>query len=330
MIGAKLDLCVSVVSGGNRQMTLDCLRSVLNSLDGTIKVEIHFVDNCAPALWFTEVSSISPLIKLYRNDRRKGFGDNHNMVMRSVNADFYLILNDDTVMAPGTCETLVREARKSEGVGFIGPKLLNGDGSLQPSCYRFPSPWLSLSQALLLNRFFRRLSFFDDYSSFEHEKRRVVDYVSGAALLARKEMIEQVGIFDESFFMYAEEADWCLRAKQAGWETVFTNEATIVHFGGQSTLEFSDERSVEFLKSHSKFLLKHFGRIGLLSYKFTTFFKHLPRLFLSLATHAKKARISAERDIVLWSIGLLHRPGLKDVSDRQQKTIDRFPARAHE
>jgi len=170
---------------------------------------------------------------------------------------------------------------------------------------------------MLLNKLVPRLPWVDDYSHFNHKERRIVEFVSGAALLARKEMVSEVGLFDEQFFMYAEEADWCFRARKAGWQTLFTPEATIVHYGGQSTVNFCQERSVEFLRSHSKFLIKHFGLIGLIAYKICTFFKHLPRFLVYKLAFWGDARSAAESDIVLWSLGLLRRRGLKEISENE-------------
>src|SRR6185295_6254422 len=104
MTSSPLDLCISVIGGGNRQMTIDCLQSLVDSFTGTLKIEIHFVDNAAPETWFNNVERLSPLIRTRRNSFKKGFGRNHNEVMASVNADFYLLLNDDTLVSPGACE----------------------------------------------------------------------------------------------------------------------------------------------------------------------------------------------------------------------------------
>lgn len=315
-----IDLCVSIISGNNRQMTLECLESVVQSLSGNLSVEIHFVDNASPESWFRHLRE-NPNIIVRRNAIRKGFGRNHNEVMSSVDASFYLLLNDDTLVSPGFCETLVAEARLFPHAGFIGPKLLNGDRSLQRSCYRFPRWQLNLIHALFLHRLLPTVPLFDDYASFNHEVRRFVEFVSGAAILVRKEVIERVGVFDEQFFMYSEETEWCYRAHKAGWQTLYTPKTAIVHFGGQSSVSCTKERSVEFHRGHHKFLLKHFGPLGLIAFQLTAFLKHFPRLAIFTLTRKPAATIEAQTDAVLWSLGLLRRSGLKEIAEKQNSEL---------
>ncbi|HEY9719200.1 MAG TPA: glycosyltransferase family 2 protein [Trichormus sp.] len=309
-----LDVCISVVSGNNPQMTIDCLHSLVSSLSGDLKVEIHFVDNASPVDWFESVQKISPLISVHRNERRKGFGANHNAIMAKVSARYYLLLNDDTYIHANCCEELVRTADRNGTVGFFGAKLFNGDGTIQRSAYRFPSVSLALSEALLLNRLFGFLEIFDDYRSFGHDRLRTVDFVSGAAILARKEMLDEIGLLDEQFFMYAEETDWCMRGKKTGWLTMFVPSAQLVHYGGQSTVKFAPERSVEFLRSHARLLTKHSGRGGVFAYKILNLIKHLPRVIIAHCAQWPASKRLAETDIVLWSLGLLNRSGLSEIA----------------
>jgi len=314
MSAGLLDICIGIVSGNNREMTLECLRSLIASISDDLRFEIHFVDNAAPEHWFNDVRSLSPILHVHRNERRKGFGANHNMIISGIDAKYYLLLNDDTYVYPGFCEELVRQAEANPECGFFGPKLLNTDGTIQRSVYRFPTPLWAAIEALQLNKFFGGWRMFNDYRTFAYEQICPVDFVSGAALLARKEMLDQIGLLDEGFFMYAEEADWCFRAKQRNWATLFIPGACITHHGGQSTLTLAPERSVEFLRSHARLIRKHFGEAGLLLYRWCNLIKHLPRMLYAKIADLPQSKQLAEQDIVLWSLGLLKRSGLSEIA----------------
>lgn len=312
-----LDVCISIVSGNDPAITLKCLQSIVDSLSDELRTEIHFIDNASPLDWFERVpESHSPSSKIivHRNAVRKGFGANHNSVISTVDAQYYLLVNDDTFVHHGCVEKLVAAAKASPSVGFVGPKLLNPDGSIQHSVYRFPSPMLALVDTMMLHRLGKLVPSFDDYRTFDYETPKLVDYLSGAALLIKREVCNQVGIFDECFFMYSEETDWAMRAHQEGWQCLFIPDAKVMHYGGHSTVQFRPARSVEFLRSHEKLIRKHFGTYGLFQYKFINLIKHLPRLVAGKILNWPDHRQLSESDTVLWSLGLLNRPGLSELA----------------
>jgi GT2 family glycosyltransferase len=310
----SLDLCISIVSGGEPQVSYDCVKSVARSLSGNLRTEIHFIDNASQSDLFDSIESETPLLTLHRNQTRKGFAANHNSVISSVQARYYLLLNDDTIVHENCCERLVNAADRFPRAGFLGAKLFNPDGTIQPSAYRFPSPARILVDVLQLNRLLKSVPFFDDYGSFEYDAVRSVDFLSGAALLARRTMLDEIGLLDEDFFMYSEETDWCMRAKNAGWLTMFVPDAHVMHYGGLSTAEARPERSVEFLRSHERLVRKHFGEQGLLSFRTLNLLKHAPRAILATLAGWPEHRRQCEVDLVLWSIGALKRPGLSELA----------------
>lgn len=304
------DVCISIVSGNNKEMSWDCVKSVLQSLTGELDAIIIFVDNASPADWFQELPNISPLIRVLRNESKLGFGANHNLVMKQVPAKFYFVLNDDTLVDKEVCERLIEEAKKFEKVGFLGPKILNQDLSLQRSCYRFPSPYLMFIQSTLLTRFFPK--FFDDYSVFDHNTTRFVDFVIGAAMLVNSEMVSQIGMLDENFFMYSEEIDWCRRGNMAGWRTLFAPVSNVIHFGGQSTIEIPKERAIEFFRSHTLYLKKHFNPTQRIVYRIGCVIKHFPRWFFFSFISINRGKAKEHETSLLWAIGRLKGKGLRE------------------
>ncbi len=196
---------------------------------------------------------------------------------------------------------------------LIGPRLVNEDSSIQPSAHRFPSPFGLFVRVLMLDRVFHWIPAFDTYRRFQYDCAREVDFLSGAVLLVRRDVIQDVGLLDESYYMYSEEADWCLRARKRGWSTLFVPDVSVTHLSGHSTRKHRPERSVEFLRSHGVFLKKHYGMVGLFVYRILNLLVHVPKLILIGAVRREPDKFQAECDIVLWSLGLLHRGGLREL-----------------
>jgi GT2 family glycosyltransferase len=314
-LNLNLDLTISIVSGSQPALTMGCLKSLIDSLDNTLAVEIFLVDNASPDNIGEQCHREFPQIKVLRNQTRKGFAANQNQVLSIGHGRYFLILNDDTIVGPAAPKRLVEIADQHPSFGFFGPRLINPNGSLQRSAFRFPSPGLVLSQAFLLHRFLNFLPIFDDYRGWKHSDMRSVEFLSGAALMVRKEVIEQIGLLDEGFFMYCEETDWCMRGRKAGWRVLFIPESEITHFGAQSTIDLRPERSVEFWRSHEYYLKKHHGKLGCIAYKLSMLIKHLPRL--AVAKLCGSERDQADHiDIVLWALGQLKRPGLAETVTR--------------
>lgn len=303
------DICIGIVSGSNRQYTLDCLSSLYASFTGTLDAVVYVVDNASTPRLDSEVKQRFPQVQVIRNERRKGFGANHNAIMDSADARYFFLLNDDTIVHPGCCEALVAAADANPQAGFIGPKLLNRDSTIQTSVFKFPSPQKLFCEALLLHKF----GIYDNYSRFAYSEPAFVDFLSGAALLVRRETVTEIGGLDEGFFMYAEETDWSLRGAKRDWKSLFVPSAQVVHFGGASSTNLLPERSVEFIRSHERLIRKHFGESGLLAYRLLTIAKHLPRLAAArLSSSAGAASAHAELDFVLWACGRLNRQGLSE------------------
>jgi hypothetical protein len=148
-------------------------------------------------------------------------------------------------------------------VALAGPRLLNGDGSLQRSCYRFPSPGRAWAENLWISAAMPSGSFLADYRRWAHDREQVVDWLTGACCLVRREVYEQVGGFDERFFMYAEETDWQRRMRDAGWKIAFAPGAIVTHLGGASSAKDKTKINEHFFNSLDRYELKHHGWLGL-------------------------------------------------------------------
>ncbi|HEU5101966.1 MAG TPA: glycosyltransferase family 2 protein [Roseiflexaceae bacterium] len=177
--------------------------------------------------------------------------------------DYILLLNPDTIVHPGAIEALAAFLDAHPRVGAVGPRLLNSDGSLQPAAFRFPT--LSMSVLDLFppgEALPGRL-----YNSWWHgrypcerdaEQPFPIDHPLGACILARRAVVEQVGMLDERFFMYAEEIDWCYRIRQAGWSIWQEPRARVTHVGGAATSQFRSRMLIALYDSRLRFFRKHY------------------------------------------------------------------------
>jgi N-acetylglucosaminyl-diphospho-decaprenol L-rhamnosyltransferase len=194
-------------------------------------------------------------------DRNKGYGAALNEGIGEASGDRLLLMNADAWPRPDAIERLGAFAAREPHVGIVGPRLVNPDGTLQPSVRGFPTLWRLATEYLFLRwlaPWSRVLNAFYG-SRFDHGSRREAEFLVGAVLLVRRQLIEEIGGFDERFFMYNEEVDFCYRARAAGWSVVFSPEAEFVHVGGASTVQNGPQMYREQLRSHLRFLAKHHG-----------------------------------------------------------------------
>lgn len=231
-----LDLTISIVHTDNRARLEKCLRSI-EAGTRAITYEIIVVDNASTDGGAEMVRREFPQVQLLCIPTRRGFSAGHNLALARGRGRYLLILNDDTELVADCFERLVHFMDAHPEAGACGPKLLNPDGSLQRTANRFPTLTYGIFEALALNRFFPNnpIQRANIYAEWDRSTTRAVDAVSGACLLVRREVMEQVGLLDENFFLYSEEVDWCYRLARAGWQVYYVAEAQLVHYGGQST-----------------------------------------------------------------------------------------------
>jgi hypothetical protein len=182
-------------------------------------------------------------LTLVRNGTNRGFAAACNQAVSITDDDFIMLLNPDARLCPGAARELASAIESHERIGIAGPRLKSPDGTLLPSAYRFPTVFQELAflfclRPILVSRPFRRLLgrlLADRFGQFDpHDRRRVVDTVIGACMLVSREVFLELGGFDEQFFLFYEEKDFCKRAREAGFSTLFVPEAEAVHEVGAS------------------------------------------------------------------------------------------------
>jgi GT2 family glycosyltransferase len=254
-----VDLSVVVVSFNGKDYLRRCLASLLEHTKGA-SFEAIVVDN---ASWDGSAQMVQdefPQVVLIRLPVNVGFAAGCNRGIERAAGEFVLLLNPDTELAEDAFSPMVAYCRQNPSVGLLGPKLVNSDGSLQLSCRHFPSHLTSLfnRQSILTrllpgNPFSRRYLMTD----WAHDRIVPVDWLSGACVMLRREMVERIGGMDEGYFMYIEDVDLCYRAHQAGYEVVYFPQVAVTHHIGRSTETMPNRSIVQWHRSMWRYYRKH-------------------------------------------------------------------------
>jgi len=257
-------LSIIIVSYNTREMTLRCLRALYECVPDR-NAEVWVVDNASSDQSVEAIRASFPQVKLLVNARNVGFGAANNQAMAQAQGQFFLLLNSDAFLETDTLTLLVEYLCQNPRVAVVGPRLHNEDGSLQVSCFRFPSPARAWLENLWISTALAHNHVLGDYRRWAHDTVRKVDFVIGACMLIRRSAYEEVGGFDEAFFMYGEETDWQRRMQSAGWEVVFVPQARVLHLGGASGASQQTLIERHFFDSLDYYERKHHGLVGLIS-----------------------------------------------------------------
>jgi N-acetylglucosaminyl-diphospho-decaprenol L-rhamnosyltransferase len=202
-----------------------------------------------------------PHVGLVELDTNPGYGGALNKGMEHASGGYLLFMNADAWPIADAVERLVEFAEGEPRAAVVGPRLLNPDGTLQPSVRGFPTLWRLATEYFFLRWLAPRSRALNAFyaSRFDHNSRRDAEFLMGAVLLTRRQVVAEIGGFDTSFFMFSEEVDFCYRARLAGWKVIFWPGAEFVHVGGASTTQTWSRMYREQLRSHLRFFAKHRG-----------------------------------------------------------------------
>ena len=260
-IGA--DVAVIVVSFDSHEYIGRCLESLVGQ-EGKIRVIV--VDNASRDGTLELVRKSFPHVTLVSLPRNTGFAAGVNRGIRECSGtDFFFLLNPDCVVLPNAIPRMVSFAQNRPGVGILGPRVFDDleCKTIQPSCRQFPGLMTGLfNRHSLLTKLFKRNTFSRSYLYVGEDFTgpRSVDWVSGCAMLVRREVIEQLGVLDEGFFFFCEDIDFCWRAHKAGWEVIYFPEASVVHFSGKSAEKLPFRTLVAKHDSMLRLYRKHIRR----------------------------------------------------------------------
>lgn len=255
------DLSIVIVSWNVCDLLRQCLSSI-RVARSSLGVEVIVVDNVSTDGSVEMVRAEFPHVHLISNTENRGFPAANNQGIAVAQGRYVLLLNPDTEVVGDGLATMVAYADAHPGVGVVGPQLLSADGSVQSSRRRFPTLAAAFFESTWLQPHAPKGMLARYYVEDQPDDAILdVDWVKGAALMARREAIRQVGPMDEGYFMYSEELDWCRRFREADWRVVYLPTAQIVHHEGKSSEQVVPARHIHFQSSKVRYFRKYHGRV---------------------------------------------------------------------
>lgn len=255
------NLIISIVNHNSRDSLRVCIRSILDTVYQT-DFRICAVNNTPADGCEAMLETEFPQVKFWSNQTPEGFATNHNKVLTQEQGHYYLVLNPDVVMQEDTVDTLVRFMETHSDAGMVGPQILKSNLAPEPPklvrkpivemiyCMTYISNIDITPLIVAMKKFIRKLK---AHATDENTSPGIqtsgsefykTDFLSGSCFMIRREVIDQVGLMDERFFLYFEENDWQKRTQEAGWTLNWLPGVSVIHVGGQST----HTSSVEYLK----------------------------------------------------------------------------------
>jgi hypothetical protein len=258
-LSEDIALSIIIVSWNVSDDLAQCLDSLRDNRD--VAPEVIVVDN-ASTDGSLGMLRARPEVQVIANRDNRGFAAANNQGLGAARGKYLLLLNPDTIVPAGGLAVLLRFADEHPEAGVIGPRLLNSDGSLQPSCRRFPTVKAALIRHTFLERLLPHAAATREYlmADWDHRSPREVDWVSGACLLIRREAFEQVGPLDEGFYWGSEDVDYCLRMHQGGWKVLYAPQPAITHAIGRSTTQVIVPTIIRAHRSMARLYAKHLAR----------------------------------------------------------------------
>ena len=255
-----MDLSVIIVSYNVKPFLEQALHSIVRALEG-MDSEIIVVDNGSSDGSPVLLRERFPGIRLIENDENLGFSRANNQALRCAKGKVICLINPDTLVQEDTFRVCMDYLASHTGVGAVGCKILNADGTLQLSCRRsFPTPWIAFTKIMGLARLFPRSRLFGRYhlTYLDPDTTAEVEALSGSFMMVRKQVVDDVGLLDEIFFLYGEDLDWCYRIRLKGWKIVYLPKTQIIHYKGRSTQEAPFDYLPVFYGAMRLFVKKHF------------------------------------------------------------------------
>jgi N-acetylglucosaminyl-diphospho-decaprenol L-rhamnosyltransferase len=291
------DLSVSIVNTGSRELLLACLETLPRGADVVV------LDNASEDGSADAVRDRFPDVRVLAQQFRAGFGANHNTVIRATEGRYVYVLNEDTTAGDWAFDRIVAYLDANPRVAALGPRIVYPGGRLQDSAWRFPTPLVSALGLLTVGKLGVKQS--------GGHAPHAVDWVTGAALVLRREALDQVGLFDEEFFLYSEEVDLQFRLRQAGWDVHYFPAATVVHHESQFSAEIPERRINEMWRSRHRYWRKHHGRVGARAAALATGGQYALRAAVAPLSHRSSRRMLLHaRDS--WRVS---GPGLRELAD---------------
>lgn len=287
---------VCIVTYHAKELLRACLRSLQENTCRDFEVIV--VDNGSKdgveQMLQQEFAQQDFVLQFIQNGQNLGYTSPMNQALRAGRGAYLLQLNPDTLVLPQAIDRLVEFLEEHPEVGVCGPKVLNRDHTLQRPCRRGESrPWAVFTYFTGLWKLFPKSSLFGQYlmNYIDEDQIHPVAGVAGSCMLIRREVIERIGYLDERFFAYQEDADFCFRVRQAGWQVFYVPTAQIIHFAGQGGSHVTPYRSIiEWHKSYFRYFRKNLARDYFFLFNWLYYLLMLTKLAASLLENFFRSR----------------------------------------
>ncbi|MCX6785588.1 MAG: glycosyltransferase family 2 protein [Candidatus Komeilibacteria bacterium] len=233
-----MDLSIIILNYRQKGLVKYCLKNLL-SLDLPMSCEIIVVDNASGDGLAEMLAAEFMGVKFVAAPLNRGYGAGNNLGIKKSSGKYVLILNPDVRLNAEAISGLYEFLEARAQAGLVGPKILNPDGSLQYTCSRFPDWHLPFYRRTFLGKSAAGQKWNEHYlmMDWDHLTEKSVDWLFGACLMARREAIDQVGLFDEQYFLYMEDLDWCRRFWENSREVWYLPQAEVIHYHQRASAE---------------------------------------------------------------------------------------------
>jgi len=313
-----LDLSICIVNWNTKSLLRKCLKSIYDETQ-EIYFEVIVVDNASQDGSVEMLEKDFPQCHTIPSKVNLGFSKGNNLAIKHANGKYILFLNPDTELTTNALSEMQKFLERNTSYGAVGCKLLNKDGSIQFTCARkFPTPLNQFCFLSLLDRLFPRSKLFSstEMKYWNHSDSKDVDCLSGACIMARKGIIDQLGGFNEDYFMYGEDIDLCYSIKKKlGWSIYYLANEEIYHYSGASSDQVNDRFFSTILQrdSNYKFIRKNYGKSKAAEYRIAVLFGSILRLFiitislfpLKVKKHSRKMSVYTFKkylSLMFWSL----------------------------
>ncbi len=255
-----MKLSVIFVNWKTPDLTRNAVVSVYKETAG-FDFEVIVVDNNSGDGSVEMIKKEFPQATLIANNDNRGFGKANNQGLKIAKGEYLMFLNTDVIVLDGALNKLVSYLDQHADVMMVGPRLLNKDLTFQHACRRMlPNPTNSFFHLFGLTKIFKNNKHVNEYKQYasDPEVTGPSEALSGAAMMFRRQVYAEIGCFDEAFFMYGEDLDFCKRVLDRGWKTVYVSGAKIIHFGGQSSGKRRTKSLINFYEAMWIYYKKHF------------------------------------------------------------------------
>lgn len=277
------DISIVIVNYNTKDYLYNCVHSIVNN-KSRLDIEIIIVDNLSTDESLKSIKINFSFISIIENSINIGFAKANNIGISNSSGKYLMLINPDVVLMEGCLDKIFDFMESNNSIGILGPKILTSDGKVQRSCMGFPTIWNTLCRALYLDKIFPRVEIFGGLllTYWNHDCNKSVDVINGCFWAVRRKAIENVGLLDETFFMYGEDIDWCRRFHDNGWDVVFFKNAEAIHFGGVSSSGAPIRFYIELQNANLRYWRKYKNKISQSVYWLITVTYQITRIIYNI------------------------------------------------